>query len=442
MAGWEQLGDLIGGGMEARKETAFQNGRYRSAQTEDALTNARVNQAKAMQTEAENNARSEIAALNARNGIDYTKPDPNMMTQFALGGLAPALPQLNTYQTGVQEYHNRETLGSETSTPQQQLLAAGAIKGEVQNPYQSVGPKGYVDLRNPDAVPAQVPGGGGDDTPTGKDYATLMALGGPDSPAGKIFMDVKRQQYATVDVGGVPTQTRRGATPTQTALATPEEVAANAAAKSGAVANAAALGKGMAGRILDAPQAKSRHGASLAGWDGMIRYANDINANEDLWKAAGLAKSIAAVPGFEGAKIRAQGNTLKNKIALTVLTDLRNASKTGGALGNVSDKDISLLENNIAALNDNLSPADYREQLGILIDSANAAKQRIDTAYKETYPEAFGMPGVPVPGVTPAAPAGTVAPQTRSFNTEAEAVAAGVKPGERVTIGGVSGTWE
>lgn len=58
MNGWQALGNALGGGID--REGAFEEGRYMGARTEDALSRARLNAAK---------ARSEAQAVNARTNL-------------------------------------------------------------------------------------------------------------------------------------------------------------------------------------------------------------------------------------------------------------------------------------------------------------------------------------------------------------------------------------
>jgi hypothetical protein len=151
MSGFDMLGDLIGGGLEARKENAFQQGRYRSAQTEDALTQARVNQAKAMQAEAENNARSEIAAMQASGGVDYNDPSADFMTQALLGNLAPGLPNIADFRLKTQEFGNRDTLGDPNAPALNRTRAGNAVQGKFEGDLKAVGSNGVYNIT--DEVP-------------------------------------------------------------------------------------------------------------------------------------------------------------------------------------------------------------------------------------------------------------------------------------------------
>lgn len=79
------------------------------------------------------------------------------------------------------------------------------------------------------------------------------------------------------------------------------------------------------------------------------------------------------LPGFLRSdafrNFSAQLETLKSNIAFGELTAMREASKTGGALGQVSDKEAQLLQNALGALNMSQSPDNFKLQLQKIRDS-------------------------------------------------------------------------
>lgn len=81
----------------------------------------------------------------------------------------------------------------------------------------------------------------------------------------------------------------------------------------------------------------------------------------------GLASSF--VPGTAAFYLKAQLDTLKSNIAFGELTAMREASKTGGALGQVSDTEGRLLQSALGALNQGLTPDQFKTQLTKIKDS-------------------------------------------------------------------------
>jgi len=64
---------------------------------------------------------------------------------------------------------------------------------------------------------------------------------------------------------------------------------------------------------------------------------------------------------------------------------MRDMSKTGGALGNTSNRDISLLIDAFAAIDRKQSAPDVRKALNNLIDELKGSQVRVKDAYDLTY---------------------------------------------------------
>jgi hypothetical protein len=64
---------------------------------------------------------------------------------------------------------------------------------------------------------------------------------------------------------------------------------------------------------------------------------------------------------------------------------MRNNSKTGGALGQVSDKEGQLLQDNLGALDKAQDLKQYKESLQQIIDYTDAAKGRMQASYDRAW---------------------------------------------------------
>jgi len=74
-----------------------------------------------------------------------------------------------------------------------------------------------------------------------------------------------------------------------------------------------------------------------------------------------------------------------NNIFVNALQSMRAASKTGGAVGNVSDKEGSRLEQTLAALARAQSTGDFKNQVDIALSRLTIAEKNIKEAYDSTY---------------------------------------------------------
>lgn len=80
-------------------------------------------------------------------------------------------------------------------------------------------------------------------------------------------------------------------------------------------------------------------------------------------KTVGWASLLSGVPTTEAKYFKGQLDTLKSNIAFGELTAMREASKTGGALGQVSDKEGQLLQSALGSLDQAQSETQVKAQL-------------------------------------------------------------------------------
>jgi len=112
---------------------------------------------------------------------------------------------------------------------------------------------------------------------------------------------------------------------------------------------------------------------------------------EELRDSAGL-DSVTGFAAGRSPGITDAGRTavaLYNKIVakggFQQLQDMRDMSKTGGALGNTSNRDISLLIDAFAAIDRKQSAPAVRKALDNLIDELKGSQVRVKDAYDLTY---------------------------------------------------------
>jgi GH24 family phage-related lysozyme (muramidase) len=77
----------------------------------------------------------------------------------------------------------------------------------------------------------------------------------------------------------------------------------------------------------------------------------------------GATTMAALVGGSPAADVKRLRDSLEANIAFNKLNELRQQSPTGGALGNVSDKDMELLKAVVGSLSQDQSPRQFRENL-------------------------------------------------------------------------------
>lgn len=139
-------------------------------------------------------------------------------------------------------------------------------------------------------------------------------------------------------------------------------------------------------------KASSFMGSSDDTLDRLMKAATDAKNAPGLASVTGYRGLTPAIAGgMKSTRAQALIDNLKSQVSLGALTALRAASPTGGALGNVSDRDMKILESSLAALDQKQSPEDFKKSLQTIIDYAQGTKKRLREAYKEQYQTPAGM---------------------------------------------------
>ena len=207
----------------------------------------------------------------------------------------------------------------------------------------------------------------------------------------------------------------RGETPMSEAQFAAQRVESEAGAKT--------TGAGMAERQLDMPRAAAMYEQSSANFSRLYRAAENLHNDEALWKGVGKGKyaSVSVIPGNEGRDIRARIENLQSQVGFMVLQDMRNASKTGGALGQVTERELQFLQDNLASLSTDQSPEQFQESLGIVMEYMREAQGRLDRGWRRTYPGVDTWGRTPEEAAapeaqTPIAPTGAPTVPTQQVN--------------------------
>jgi hypothetical protein len=89
--------------------------------------------------------------------------------------------------------------------------------------------------------------------------------------------------------------------------------------------------------------------------------------------------------GTYAADLKATLSTIQADAAFDRLQQMRNESKTGGALGQVSERELSLLMNARAALEQSQSPGQLKENLKRYQSVRRNALERVSNAFEKDY---------------------------------------------------------
>jgi hypothetical protein len=150
------------------------------------------------------------------------------------------------------------------------------------------------------------------------------------------------------------------------------------------------------------PQATAAVKTVESSTDGLIQNLQALRDHPGLNQITGIAAGRLPAITAEGRAAQALYDQVVAKGGFQVLQDMRNASKTGGALGNISDKEGSQLKSAFAAIDRKQNAGDVRKAIDEAISNAEAVKSRYREAYDMTYDYKAGNAPSAAPAAAPA----------------------------------------
>ncbi|MFY2643713.1 hypothetical protein ACOTDF_19310 [Achromobacter insuavis] len=132
-------------------------------------------------------------------------------------------------------------------------------------------------------------------------------------------------------------------------------------------------------------EAKAALDSTVGSLDRLRERALAIKNNPALGSVTGVSGMFPNFPGGDAADVQGDLDNLRSQVGFSVLQAMRDASKTGGALGAISDKENELLQNNLAPLMKKQSKEKTQQSLQEIIDYVDAAKGRLSSTYQQQY---------------------------------------------------------
>jgi len=138
--------------------------------------------------------------------------------------------------------------------------------------------------------------------------------------------------------------------------------------------------------LIEQPKATAATEYSLNATRRIQNTARRLLDNPNLSKAFGKdGVLLSYIPDTEAASAAAELDTLKNQLFVQGITDMRSASQTGAAVGNVTEKEGSRFENLQASLQQKKKFKDIVAELERLDKEMTTTEQRISNSYNRTY---------------------------------------------------------
>jgi len=115
----------------------------------------------------------------------------------------------------------------------------------------------------------------------------------------------------------------------------------------------------------------------------MVGTALDARQMVGPFSAGFLGPALAKLPGTNARNLQAKMATLKSNLAFDRLQEMRDNSPTGGAVGNVTEKELELLASTVASLDQGQSPDQLRESMDTIEAQYRDIRNRL--GYVEAY---------------------------------------------------------
>ena len=138
-------------------------------------------------------------------------------------------------------------------------------------------------------------------------------------------------------------------------------------------------------RAENVPEGRLAAQTQLGNLDRITNQINQVINSPALARSVGLIGAFPNIPGSGAADTTAIIDSVKAQVSGMVLQAMRDASKTGGAVGAVTEKEWPRLEGMVSALDKKMSPAQFREKLGELMQEIQISKRNIQQAFDSEY---------------------------------------------------------
>jgi hypothetical protein len=123
---------------------------------------------------------------------------------------------------------------------------------------------------------------------------------------------------------------------------------------------------------------------------------------------AGYGGALAVLPGTDARKLQNKISTIKANLGFDRLQQMRDASPTGGALGQVAVQEINFLQSTVASLDQLESPADITAALNKIEEHYTNWKTALEGKLPVKYQTGGGQAAVPSATMAPLPPGVTV----------------------------------
>lgn len=145
---------------------------------------------------------------------------------------------------------------------------------------------------------------------------------------------------------------------------------------------------------IDRQQRAAKAGSAMTALEqknAVAINAIDTALSQANWGTTGALGAIGSMPGMWAHDLAKTLDTVKANIGFEELNTMRENSPTGGALGQITERELAFLQSTIASIEQSQSEEQLKRNLQILRDFIAASQERRRAAYEQQ----FGGSGAP-----------------------------------------------
>lgn len=133
------------------------------------------------------------------------------------------------------------------------------------------------------------------------------------------------------------------------------------------------------------PRAQSALNEAISKNDRVLSKVDEVLPKVDSLTAGFAGSKLASIPGTEARDVQATIDTIKANLGFEELQRMRDNSPTGGALGQVSERELQLLTATVENLEQSQSPSQLKSNLNALKAQLEGSRQRIKDAFDRDF---------------------------------------------------------
>ena len=145
-------------------------------------------------------------------------------------------------------------------------------------------------------------------------------------------------------------------------------------------------------RIDNAPKAASALSAAKMAGESVNRAIVQAIPNINVWTTGLIGQPLSKLNTPQAANLRASLDTIEANIAFDRLQQMRMSSPTGGALGSISERELTLLGSTITSLKQSQSPDQLRGNLQFLQKQYAKVLKQLEADFKRDFGSARPSP--------------------------------------------------